>query len=187
MPRRLQRRKVTPIKRAVGRVVFRVLGTVAGRQIKRILPTREEAEMVAAELPPDSVVRTLCASRIAAVGAFFTRFQPHGIAQRIVEPLPYALLLPVRKTVPDQFPGRQVVGPHPPRAPAAHQIENRVQDCALGLFLRSPGLARPRNQRVENRPFRFIQITRITWLADRLLPSRFRSDQTGLGDRIRTF
>lgn len=53
----------------------------------------------------------------------------------------------------------------PPRAPTAHQMENRVKDRAFQMLFPSPRLARPGNEWIEDRPFRIVQIARILALS----------------------
>jgi hypothetical protein len=40
---------ITPLPRPGGRVVFRVLATIQGKQLKKIVPTRDAAELLAAK------------------------------------------------------------------------------------------------------------------------------------------
>ncbi len=109
------------------------------------------------------------------MGAFFTSVEAHGVAQRVVEPGPHALILPMGEIVPDQFPWRQIVRQHPPRAATADQVEDRIGDRALRVFLRTTGFSCFWNRGIEERPLLIPKVTGIRFRATGIYHPQFRS------------
>jgi hypothetical protein len=101
-------------------------------------------------------VRTLWLSRIAAVGAFFTQFEPREIADRVVDALPMALLGPQAEVVVAGLPVGQVMRHQPPRSTGADDVKDAVEDLTAGVLARTPAQAGGAigQQRPKNFPFR---------------------------------
>src|SRR5262249_51410748 len=67
----------------------------------------------------------------------FARGHPHIAPQQVVQARPGPVLTPATKVVIDYLPRRAVVRQQPPRAAAADNIKNAVEDFALRVVLRS--------------------------------------------------
>ena len=82
----------------------------------------------------------------------------------IIDFLPEPVLAPLGKVVVAQPPRRQVMRQEPPRAPAAHDVEDGIDDQSPVVTRWPSKLWRHRQQRAQERPFNISKITRIRFL-----------------------
>ena len=75
--------------------------------------------------------------------------------------LPGPVLTPLTIVVIDDPPRGQVMGQHAPGTATAQQLEDRVQDFALGIGLGPPSRFRFGHERLYQAPFFIAEISRI--------------------------
>src|SRR3954452_12356475 len=112
--------------------------------------------------PPISVVSTDWLSMTEALGwGGAADLFAHALAQGGVDRLPQAARAPPAEVVEGRLPGREAVRQHPPRHPAAQDVEDGVEDLAQSGRAGTPSGLPGRKQRLEDGEFRFGQITVI--------------------------
>lgn len=82
-------------------------------------------------------------------------------SEHVVDVLPGAVQAPLPKIVVHNAPRRQVMGQHPPRAAAAQQVEDPIENFSPGVVGGSPAALGLRHQMLDEVPF---FITEISWV-----------------------
>jgi hypothetical protein len=77
-----------------------------------------------------------------------------------MHPLPGAIVPPAPAVLVDDLPGGNVMGPQAPGTATPEARENRIQDFALRILLRSPTGLGGGNSMVKQRPFAVTEISR---------------------------
>jgi hypothetical protein len=75
--------------------------------------------------------------------------------------LPGAVLPPAPEVLVDNLPGRKVMGQQAPGTATPKDIEERIQDLTLGIFLGPPTAFGGGHQMVDQVPFFVAQVGRV--------------------------
>jgi hypothetical protein len=86
---------------------------------------------------------------------------PDIAAEQVMHQLPGAVLAPLLKVMVDDPPRGQIMGQHAPGTATAQQIEDAVEDLALGVFFRSAPGFRLGHEMFNQVPFFIAEIGRI--------------------------
>src|ERR1041384_3387394 len=95
-------------------------------------------------------------------------------AQGIVDPFPGTIFSPAPKVMIDDAPGRQIVGDKAPRTAGAQDIQDRIDDLALGINFWSTTRLGGRDHWFENLPFGIMEVgwVRFSGLHTAILPQQ---------------
>jgi hypothetical protein len=93
--------------------------------------------------------------------ALFAGRHTHIAAEQIVHALPGAVFPPAPKVLIDNLPGRKVVGQQAPRAATTEDIEDRIDDFTLRIFLGPPTGFGWGDQMCDQLPFFVAQVGRV--------------------------
>jgi hypothetical protein len=84
---------------------------------------------------------------------------PHIATEQIMNQLPGTVLPPAPEVLVDNLPRRKVMGQQPPGTATPEDIEDRVQNFALGIFLRSAAWFGSGDQMLNQRPFTVTEVS----------------------------